>query len=65
MKIKVAINYDEESDFYIAHCVNFYDLMSQGDSEEDAVENLKQVVEDYLDENEILLDTEIKYEIVT
>lgn len=65
MKIKVVIDYEEETDFYYARCLNFYDLSSQGDSEEDAFENLQQLVQEYLEENEIQLETEIKYEIVT
>lgn len=64
MKIKVAIEYEEDTDFYTARCLNFYDLWSQGDSEEDAFENLQQIVQDYLDENELALDSDLKYEIV-
>ena len=63
MKIKVSISYDEKNDYYIAQCAVLAELASKGDSEEEALENLKEVVDEYFIENETHPESEIEYEI--
>jgi predicted RNase H-like HicB family nuclease len=49
MKIRVIIEYDEETDSFAAYCPELPGCASAGDTEEEAIENIKEAILLYLE----------------
>jgi predicted RNase H-like HicB family nuclease len=49
MKVRVIVEYDSEVDGYAAYCPDLPGCASAGDTEEEALENIKEAVALYLE----------------
>jgi len=53
MKIRVIIEYDEQTKSYAAYCPELPGCTSAGDTEEEAIRNIKEAILLYLEPNPI------------
>lgn len=51
MRLRVVIEYDQETDSYSAVCPELPGCTSCGDTEQEAMENIKEAIELYLEPN--------------
>ena len=59
MKYKIVLNKTDEG--YSVHCPGLPGCWSQGDTEEDAIENIKDAIQEYLAAiNESIKDTDVR-----
>ena len=49
MKLRVVVEYDSEADGYAVYCPELPGCTSAGDSEEEALENIKEAIALYLE----------------
>ena len=64
MQIRVVIEYDKEVDSYSAYCPELPGCTSCGETENEAMENIKEAIELYLEPDEIGLKPSAKvYEV--
>ena len=49
MKLRVVVEYDPEADGYAVYCPELPGCASAGDSEEEALENIKEAIALYLE----------------
>lgn len=54
MKIKVVVEQGEDG-FFVAHCPSLKSCWSQGETEEEALNNIRQAIELYLEPDEELI----------
>jgi len=54
MKIKVVVEQGEDG-YFVAHCPSLKSCWSQGKAEEEALTNIRQAIELYLDPDEELI----------
>jgi len=54
MKIKVVVEQGEDG-YFVAHCPSLKSCWSQGKTEEEALTNIRQAIELYLDPDEELI----------
>ncbi|HZX48031.1 MAG TPA: type II toxin-antitoxin system HicB family antitoxin [Nitrospirota bacterium] len=57
MKIKVTIEKGEDG-YFVAHCLSLKSCWSQGKTEEEALENIREAIELYLEPDEEPLEDE-------
>jgi len=55
MKIKVVVEQGEDG-YYVAHCPSLRSCWSQGKTEEEALSNIRQAIELYLEPDEELIE---------
>jgi len=60
MKLRVIIEYDEQTGSYAAYCPELPGCASCGDTEEEAIENIKEAIELYLEPDDIPLENNSK-----
>ena len=60
MKLRVVVEYDSEVDSYAIYCPELPGCTSAGDSEEEALENIKEAIALYLDPSPIKVGPEGK-----
>ena len=53
MKIRVVIEYDEQTESYAAYCPELPGCTSAGDTEEEAIRNIREAIFLYLEPNPI------------
>ena len=64
MKIRVVIEYDKEVDSYSVYCPELPGCASCGETENEAMDNIKEAIELYLEPDEINLTPSAKvYEV--
>jgi len=56
MKLRVFIEYDEQTKSYAAYCPELPGCASCGDTEEEALENIREAVELYLEPDESVME---------
>ena len=60
MKVRVVLEYDPETKGYAAYCPELPGCCSAGDTEKDALENIKEAISLYLEPSEIDLKSKGK-----
>lgn len=55
MKIKVIIEKGEDG-YFVAHCPSLKSCWSQGRTEEEALKNIREAIELYLESDEVLME---------
>lgn len=60
MQIRVVVEYDNELESYSAYCPELPGCTSCGDSEAEALENIKEAIELYLEPDDIGLTSSAK-----
>ena len=63
MNLRVIVEYDEITDSYASYCSELPGCTSCGDNEEEALENIKEAIELYLEPSEIPLENKHVYQI--
>lgn len=63
MKVKVMIGRGEDG-YYVAHCPALRACWSQGKTREEALENIREAIELYLEPDPAQLDEDGKHEVV-
>ncbi len=56
MKLRVVIEYDEQAKSYAAYCPELPGCASCGDTEEEALQNIREAIELYLEPNEFIAE---------
>jgi predicted RNase H-like HicB family nuclease len=56
MKLRVIIEYDEQAESYAAYCPELPGCASCGDTEEEAIANIREAIELYLEPDDTPLD---------
>ena len=57
MKVKVVIEKGEDG-YFVAHCPSLKSCWSQGKTEEEALDNIKEAIELYLEPDEDVVESE-------
>ena len=63
MKVRILAEFDHETDSYAAFCPELPGCTSAGDTEEEALDNIKEAIELYFQQDEMPLNNKHLYEL--